>query len=111
MLVAKAYELQAIDAVYINFKDLEGLKKQALEGASMGFTGKQAIHPTQASVIQDAFAPSDERVKWALGLVSAFEEAQAAGKGAFVYSGQMIDMPLLRQAFNVLRTAKQIGMA
>lgn len=111
VLVAKAFELQAIDAVYINYRDLEGLQRQASEGAAMGFTGKQAIHPSQPGIIQAAFAPSDERIKWAVGLVAAFEAAQAAGKGAFVYGGQMIDMPLLRQAYNVLRTARQIGKA
>ncbi|KAH9400278.1 hypothetical protein TYRP_001839 [Tyrophagus putrescentiae] len=107
----RPFELQAIDAVYINYRDLEGLQRQASEGAAMGFTGKQAIHPSQPGIIQAAFAPSDERIKWAVGLVAAFEAAQAAGKGAFVYGGQMIDMPLLRQAYNVLRTARQIGKA
>lgn len=109
VVIAKAFDIQAIDAVYINFKDLDGLKQQSEEGASMGFTGKQAIHPTQIPVIQEAFRPSDERIEWAKGLVSGFTEAQKEGKGAFVYQGQMIDMPLLKQAHNILNIAKKIG--
>ena len=111
VLTAKAYDLQAIDAVYINYKDLEGLKEQSEEGASMGFTGKQAIHPTQIPVIQKAFRQSDDKIDRAKGLVAGFEEAQKEGKGAFVYRGQMIDMPLLRQAYNVLKIAQKIGKA
>ena len=111
VLVAKAYDLQAIDTVFIDFKNLDGLRAQSLEGAAMGFTGKQAIHPNQVPIIQDAFRPSDARIQWAKGLVEGFENAQKDGKGAFVYQGQMIDMPLLKQAYNVLNIAKSIGKA
>jgi len=77
----------------------------------MGFTGKQAIHPSQIPIIQEAFRPSDAKVAWARGLVAAFELAQRQGKGAFVYEGNMIDMPLLKQAYNILRIAQRIGIA
>ena len=49
---AKAHKLQAIDAVYIDYKDKEGLRRQSEEGAGWGFTGKQVIHPGQVSIIQ-----------------------------------------------------------
>ena len=111
VIVAKAYDLQAIDTVFIDYKNLDELQKQATEGASMGFTGKQAIHPTQVPVIQAAFSPSADRIDWAKGLVEGFEAAQKDGKGAFVYRGQMIDMPLLKQAYNILTIAKSIGKA
>ena len=48
---AKAHKLQAIDAVYIDYKDMEGLRRQSEEGAGWGFTGKQVIHPGQVSII------------------------------------------------------------
>lgn len=111
ILVAKSMNLQAIDSVYINFKDLTGLERQCVDGARMGFTGKQCIHPDQVPVIQNAYSPSDDKIDWAKGLVAEFELAQETGKGAFVYRGQMIDMPLLKQAFNILNIAKQIGKA
>ena len=50
---AKAHKLQAIDAVYIDYKDMEGLRRQSEEGAGWGFTGKQVIHPDQVSILGD----------------------------------------------------------
>ncbi|XP_027195230.2 citramalyl-CoA lyase, mitochondrial-like [Dermatophagoides pteronyssinus] len=111
ILVCKSLNLQAIDSVYINFRDLDGLKRQSEEGVSMGFTGKQCIHPDQIPIIQEAYRPSDKKIEWAKGLIREFEQAQQDGRGAFVYHGQMIDMPLLKQAYNVINIAKQIGKA
>ena len=83
-------------------KDLEGLERQSLEGARFGFTGKQVIHPAQVPVVQRAFSPAPERVEWARALISAFQEQQAEGRGAFAFRGHMIDMPTVKQAQNVL---------
>lgn len=101
--VAKAFKLQAVDLVYIDYKDLEGLRIQSEEGAGMGFTGKQVIHPSQVAVVQAAFSPSPEKVEWAAALVQAFEQYQKQGKGAFTFRSHMIDMPLLLQARNILQ--------
>ncbi|XP_043927163.1 citramalyl-CoA lyase, mitochondrial [Protopterus annectens] len=109
VVLAKAFGLQAIDLVYIDYKDEEGLCRQSREGALMGFTGKQVIHPNQIQVVQKAFSPSEEKVKWAMELISAFEEHQQLGKGAFTFHGSMIDMPLLRQARNIVDLAKAIN--
>ncbi|XP_065843167.1 citramalyl-CoA lyase, mitochondrial-like [Oscarella lobularis] len=106
---AKAYGLQAVDMVNINYKDLEGLKAEAQEGATMGFTGKQVIHPDQIPVVHAAFSPSLEQIKSAKNLIKAFERHQAEGKGAFTYEGKMIDMPTVLQAKNVTDLAKAIG--
>ncbi|XP_043207320.1 citramalyl-CoA lyase, mitochondrial-like [Amphibalanus amphitrite] len=103
VMIAKAFKLQAIDVVYIDYKDLEGLRCQSEEGAQFGFTGKQVIHPGQVPVVQSAFSPSPERAEWAARLVEAFEKHQTSGKGAFTFGGHMIDRPLLLQAHNVLR--------
>ncbi|RWS04509.1 citrate lyase subunit beta-like protein: mitochondrial [Dinothrombium tinctorium] len=108
VLTAKAYGLQAIDIVYIDYKDLEGLKEQALEGANMGYTGKQAIHPSQLPIIQEAFTPSEDKIKWAQELIKLYNEHQESGTGAFVFRGQMIDKPLLLQAKNIIDTAHNI---
>lgn len=98
----KAYDLQAIDMVHIDYKDLEGLEIQSKEGASMGFTGKQVIHPGQIEIVQKCFSPSAERIKWAQELIQAFNENQELGQGAFTFRGQMIDMPLLKQAQSIV---------
>ncbi|XP_068679194.1 citramalyl-CoA lyase, mitochondrial-like isoform X3 [Montipora capricornis] len=103
---AKAFGLQAIDMVYINFKDPEGLKAQAEEGAKFGYTGKQIIHPGQIDIVNDAFSPSEEKLKWASDLVNAFQLHEKEGKGAIDFHGYMIDMPTVQQARNVLRLAE-----
>ncbi|XP_058885035.1 citramalyl-CoA lyase, mitochondrial-like [Acipenser ruthenus] len=73
----------------------------------MGFTGKQVIHPNQIRIVQEYF-PSPEKVKWAQDLISAFDEHQKLGKGAFSFHGRMIDMPSLKQAQNIVTLAAAI---
>lgn len=106
VMVAKAYALQAIDMVHIDYKDMAGLRTNCEAGARMGYTGKQVIHPGQLDIVQAAFLPSAERIRWATGLVEAFHQHQRAGTGAFVYENQMIDMPTMRQAENILEIMK-----
>ncbi|XP_078230300.1 citramalyl-CoA lyase, mitochondrial isoform X2 [Callithrix jacchus] len=108
VVVAKAFGLQAIDLVYIDFRDGDGLLRQSQEGAAMGFTGKQVIHPNQIAVVQEQFSPSPEKMKWAEELIAAFTEHQQLGKGAFTFQGSMIDMPLLKQAQNIVTLATSI---
>jgi citrate lyase beta subunit len=101
--------LQAIDMVYIDFKDTEGLRVEAQQGAGLGFSGKQIIHPNQVQVTQEAFTPSDEAIAYAKRVVETFEASQKEGKGAYALDGKMIDMPLLRNAQKVLGRAKAAG--
>ncbi|CAI4222912.1 unnamed protein product [Auanema sp. JU1783] len=105
----KAFHLQAIDSVYIDIKDLEGLKVFSEEGRSWGFTGKQTIHPSQVEIVNNAFMPSVERVEWATELVHAFSQHQQEGKGAFQFRGQMIDRPLLLQALNIIQLVERVS--
>ncbi|XP_056637509.1 citramalyl-CoA lyase, mitochondrial-like isoform X1 [Diorhabda sublineata] len=108
VLYAKAYNFQAIDMVYIKFKDLEGLIRQSEQGRHMGFTGKQVIHPDQIEVVQKSFSPTLVQVEWAKGLLRAFEEHQIKGIGAFTYEGSMIDMPTIKQAQNIIELMNSI---
>lgn len=105
---AKAFRLQAIDMVHIDYKDLESLRQQSVLGANMGFTGKQVIHPSQIPVVHEAFSPSSEQIDWATELITAFNDHQSTGKGAFTFRGHMIDMPLLLQAKNIVELAKAV---
>ena len=104
-----ANDLQAVDMVYIDFRDLEGLRVEAQQGAGLGFSGKQVIHPKQVSVAQDAFTPSAEAIEYAKRIVESFESSQKEGKGAYALDGRMIDMPLLKNAQKVLDRAKAAG--
>ena len=101
-----AFGLQAIDIVYIDFKDAEGLRAEAEQGAGFGFSGKQVIHPNQVKVTQEAFTPSDKMIEEARRIVETFEASQKEGKGAYALDGKMIDMPLLKNAQKVLERAK-----
>ncbi len=104
-----AYDLQAIDIVFIDFKDPEGLRAEAEQGAGFGFSGKQIIHPNQVSAVQEAFTPSDDAIAYAKRIVESFESSQKEGKGAYALDGKMIDMPLLKNAQKVLERAKAGG--
>jgi citrate lyase beta subunit len=104
-----ANELQAIDMVYIDFRDAEGLRAEAQEGARLGFSGKQIIHPNQVEAVQEAFTPSEEAIEYAQRVVRAFSASQKEGKGAFALDGKMIDMPLLKNAQKVLDRARAAG--
>jgi len=104
-----ANDLQAIDIVYIDFKDTEGLRVEAQEGAGFGFSGKQIIHPNQVQITQEAFTPSDDAIAYAKRVIETFESSQKEGKGAYALDGRMIDMPLLKNAQKVLDRAKAAG--
>jgi citrate lyase beta subunit len=106
---AKAFGLQAIDMVTVDYRDTERVRHEAAFGAQLGYTGKQVIHPAQVGPVQDAFTPDDEAIANAKRLVEAFESHQKEGKGAFGLDGQMIDLPLVKFAQNVLERAKAAG--
>ncbi len=109
VVACAANELQAIDMVYIDFRDVEGLRLEAEQGARLGFSGKQIIHPNQVAAVQEAFTPSEEAIEYAQRVVKTFTASQKEGKGAFALNGKMIDMPLLKNAQNVLDRAKAAG--
>ncbi len=109
IVACAANDLQAIDIVTIDYKDLEALKAEAEFGAGLGFSGKQVIHPNQVRVTQEAFTPSEEAVAHARRIVETFEASQKEGKGAYSLDGKMIDMPLLKNAQKVLSRAKAAG--
>ncbi len=99
---AKAYGLDAIDLVCTEYKDVEVLRRECEIGASWGFTGKQAIHPSQVDIIQEAFSPSAERIRWATALLKVAAEEK---RGAFEFEGKMIDAPVLLAARQIIAQA------
>ena len=77
-VVASAAGVQALDTVYTDIADLDGLRRECEEGVAMGFTGKISIHPSQIEVINEAFTPQPAVVAEAQELVAAFEEHAAS---------------------------------
>lgn len=110
VLTAKACRLQAIDMVFFDLNDLEGLERECRAGRQMAYDGKMAIHPRQVEVIQRVFSPSPEEIQAALRIVRAYEEAQAAGLGAIALDGRMVDMPVVRMAQNTVQKARAAGL-
>lgn len=108
MLHARAYGLQPIDQVFIDYKNLHGLAAEAFEGRSIGFAGKQVIHPSQIASVQEAFSPDRHDVEEARELVAAFERHREEGTGAFTFRDKMIDQPTYRQALNLLQFAERL---
>jgi len=109
VVACAANDLQAIDIVTIDYKDIEALRTESEFGAQLGFSGKQIIHPAQVEPVQTAFTPNDEAIAHAKRIVETFEASQKEGKGAYSLDGRMIDMPLLRNARKVLDRAKSAG--
>jgi citrate lyase subunit beta/citryl-CoA lyase len=104
LLAASACEVPAIDTVFVDFRDLDGLRAECLEAERDGFTAKLAIHPAQVPIINEVFTPSAEAVAHALALVEAF--AAAGNPGVVGIEGKMYDIPHLKRAGRLLARAR-----
>ena len=109
----RAYNLpSAIDLVCTSYKCEEGLQaleRECLEGKALGFNGKQLIHPGQVDIAQEAFAPSQDEITWAIRVVTADEKADRQGRGAWTLDGKMIDVPVVRKAKKMIMKAEACG--
>ncbi len=101
-------DLHSIDGVWVDFRDLEGLRRESLEAAEMGFTGKLTIHPAQVEIANAAFTRSPEEVAACREMVEAFEENRRAGRMAFSFKGEMVDAPHLARAQRTLERAERL---
>eukprot|EP01120_Amphizonella_sp_Union-15-10_P013721 TRINITY_DN6449_c0_g1_i2.p1 TRINITY_DN6449_c0_g1~~TRINITY_DN6449_c0_g1_i2.p1 ORF type:complete len:323 (-),score=54.91 TRINITY_DN6449_c0_g1_i2:144-1112(-) len=102
---AAAYNLAAIDMVCIQYKDQEQLIKECIQGFSMGFVGKQAIHPNQIQIIYQYFKPTDRDINFARRILDENQKNQSKGTGAWEIDGKMIDRPLVIWAQKILQKA------
>jgi len=103
LFAAHAARVPAIETVYPDFRDLDGLAAYAARGARDGFTGMMAIHPDQIAVINRAFTPSDAEIASARAIVQAF--AAQPDAGVLAVDGKMVDAPHLAQARRLLERA------
>ncbi|XVH31212.1 HpcH/HpaI aldolase/citrate lyase family protein [Haloferacaceae archaeon DSL9] len=106
VVAASAADVDAIDTVYTDFQDSDGLADAADFAVTLGYDGKLAIHPAQVDVINDAFTPEPEQIAWAEAVVAARDEAAADGRGVFQVDGEMIDAPLIAQAERIVERAR-----
>ena len=109
LLAAVAAKVQPVDAVYVDIKNTVGLAKECKTAADMGFTAKLTIHPDQIDIVNEAFTPSAAEIEAATALVAAFEEHEALGAMAFKFDGEMVDVPHLKRAQQVLARRNDAG--
>jgi citrate lyase subunit beta/citryl-CoA lyase len=107
---AKAAGLQAIDSVFSDVADLDGLRSWGHQSRAMGFEGMGCIHPSQIQVIHEAYAPSQTEIEKAIKIVAAFEDAKARGLGVVSLGSKMIDPPVVNRAGKLVQRAKQMGL-
>jgi citrate lyase subunit beta / citryl-CoA lyase len=105
LLAAKAYGRMALDSVYLDIRNLDGLRAEADDAVAVGFDAKVAIHPTQVAVIREAYAPSDDLVDWARRVL----DTARGERGVFQFEGIMVDAPVLRRAERIVQLAPHPG--
>jgi citrate lyase subunit beta / citryl-CoA lyase len=108
---ARAAGVQAIDSVYGDVGDVDGLKRWGENARALGFEGMGCIHPSQIPVIHGAFAPSAAEIEKAQRIVGAFEEAQQRGLSVVSLGSKMIDPPVVQRAMKLVARAKEMGLA
>jgi citrate lyase subunit beta/citryl-CoA lyase len=89
---ARAYNLDALDGVYNNFRDAEGYRRECVHGRRLGFDGKTLIHPDQVAVANEVFAPTDAEVAFARKIIAAFARPESKGKGVITLEGRMVEL-------------------
>jgi citrate lyase subunit beta/citryl-CoA lyase len=109
LLAARAYGLAILDGVFLDLNDEAGFAHSCKQGAELGFDGKTLIHPKTIAAANEAFAPSEKDVVFARQIISAFAEAQAAGKGVAVVNGRLIENLHVEQARRLVALAEAIA--
>ena len=107
---ARAAGVQAIDSVFADVADMDGLRVWALNSRALGFEGMGCIHPLQIPVIHQAFAPSQAEIEKALKIVAAYNEAQQKGLSVVSLGSKMIDPPVVQRALQLITRAQATGL-
>ncbi len=108
LFAAAAAGVTAIETVYVDFRNLAGLKRETEEARRDGFAARLAIHPAQVAIINDVFTPTAEAVARAKAIVAAF--TAAPGGGVVAIDGVMYDRPHLARAQALIARAKAAGV-
>ena len=107
---AKAAGIQAIDTIFADVNDMEGLRRETELIKRLGYTGKSLVNPRQIDVVHEVFAPKQEEIDYALQVIDAIKRARLMGTGVISLGGRMIDAPVVKRAVRVLRTAHAHGL-
>lgn len=107
---AHAAGLQAIDSVFGDADDLDGLRAWGLNSRALGFAGMGCVHPMQIPVIHEAFAPTAAEIEKARKIVAAYREAEQKGLGVVSLGSKMIDAPVVQRALKLMAQAQKMGL-
>lgn len=107
---AHAAGVQAIDSVFGDVGDMEGLRAWGLNSRALGFEGMGCVHPLQIAVIHEAFAPTAAEIERARRIVAAYNEAQEKGLGVVSLGSKMIDPPVVQRALKLMARAQAMGL-
>jgi citrate lyase subunit beta/citryl-CoA lyase len=107
---AHAAGIQAIDSVFGDVGDLEASRAWATNSRAFGFEGMGCLHPTQISVIHEAFAPSASEIERARKILAAYDEAQEKGLAVVSLGSKMIDPPVVNRALKLMARAQAMGV-
>jgi citrate lyase subunit beta/citryl-CoA lyase len=111
VVAAAAANIQAVDGVWPDLSDAEGLKRYALQSRRLGFNGMSLIHPGQIETINQIFGPSADEVAYCQKVIEAFDAALARGDGSIAFGGQLIDLPIVERAKRTVAFAARLGVA
>lgn len=108
---ARAYDIDVLDGVYNNFKDLEGFERECAHGKMLGMDGKTLIHPTQIEAANNTFSPAADEIEQARKILAAFEDPANQGKGVIQMDGEMVELLHAEMAKRTVAIADAINEA
>ena len=111
VIAAKAARVQALDTVFSDLADEEGLRRDTIEIREMGFDGRAAIHPSQIETIHECFTPTEKEMQYAVNVLFAADKARSEGSGVAVVKGKMIDKPIIQRAEKTIQYAERLCVA
>lgn len=106
----KAAGIQAIDSVFSDVADMEGLLENVKRSKALGFEGMGCIHPRQVPVIREGFAPAPGEIEKASAIVEAYNLAKERGEGVISIGTKMIDAPVVKRAERTIQLAVNLGL-
>ena len=110
VVAAASAHVQAVDGVWVDLNDSDGLLGFAKQSRQLGFSGMSCIHPSQVDAINTVFSPTPEEIEYCQKVLQAFEEANARGDGSIAFGGQLIDRPIVERERRAIDTAKTLGL-
>jgi citrate lyase subunit beta/citryl-CoA lyase len=108
---ARAHGLDALDGVHNDFRNLEGFRRECVQGRALGFDGKTLVHPDQVAIANEVFAPPEAEVALARRIIAAFDEPANVGKGVIAVDGRMVELLHAEMARRTVAIAEAIDAA